>query len=48
MTHGSTLCLGLNTDATAVKDLEVFADSIIEGFTEVLSLGPGGSPRRLE
>lgn len=48
MTHGPTLCLGINTDATAIKDLDAFAECVIEGFAEVLALGPGGSPQRVE
>ncbi len=42
ITHGPTACLGINADAAAITEPDLFAESLIEGITEVLSLGPGG------
>lgn len=41
ITHGPTACLGINHDAAAVTESELFADCVIAGITEVLSLAPG-------
>ncbi len=40
ITHGSTACLGINQDAASITDPDLFAESLIEGFAEVLSLAP--------
>jgi diacylglycerol O-acyltransferase / wax synthase len=39
VTHGLVGCLGINYDAASITDPDVFARSIIDGFTEVLALG---------
>lgn len=38
ITHNGTACLGLNFDAAAVTDAELFAESVVAGFDEVLGL----------
>ncbi|GEE02272.1 diacylglycerol O-acyltransferase [Gordonia spumicola] len=38
ITHNSIACLGLNIDAAAVTDLDLFADCLVEGFDEVCAL----------
>ena len=50
ITHGPTACLGINADAAAVTEPDLFAESLVAGFTEVLSLAPepGRSPRSAE
>ncbi len=40
VTHGPIACLGINYDAAAIRDPELFAESIIDGFAEVLALAP--------
>lgn len=47
LTHGSTACLGLNHDAAAVTDTDLFATCVEAGFAEVLALGgaSGGAVR---
>lgn len=41
ITHNETACLGLNFDAAAITESELFADCIVDGFNEVLALGDG-------
>lgn len=43
VTHGPIACLGINHDAAAITEPELFADSIVDGFAEVLSLAPNAS-----
>ncbi|MEP9392321.1 wax ester/triacylglycerol synthase domain-containing protein [Gordonia sp. VNQ95] len=46
ITHNQIACLGLNFDAAAVTDPELFAESVVAGFDEVLGLvaeGPDGA-----
>lgn len=43
ITHGATACLGINHDAAAIRDPELFAESIVDGFAEVLALSPNAS-----
>lgn len=38
ITHNGIACLGLNIDAAAVTELELFADCLVDGFNEVLDL----------
>ncbi|EGD55500.1 wax ester/triacylglycerol synthase domain-containing protein [Gordonia neofelifaecis] len=38
ITHNGTACLGLNFDAAAVTEPELFADCLVDGFNEVLDL----------
>lgn len=40
ITHGPTACLGINLDTAAVTDPELFAECVVAGFAEVLSLAP--------
>ncbi|NMN99798.1 DUF1298 domain-containing protein [Gordonia sp. TBRC 11910] len=42
ITHNGVACLGLNIDAAAVTELELFADCLVQGFNEVLALGDSG------
>ncbi|WP_433801293.1 wax ester/triacylglycerol synthase domain-containing protein [Actinomycetospora sp. CA-084318] len=44
VTHGDTCCLGANIDPAAITDRELFGRCLVEGFVEVLSLGPGDPP----
>jgi diacylglycerol O-acyltransferase len=37
-------CLGINHDAAAITDPEVFAQCIVDGFEEVLSLASDTEP----
>jgi WS/DGAT/MGAT family acyltransferase len=41
LTHGDTCCLGVNFDAASITEPEIFAECIVDGFAEVLSLVPG-------
>jgi WS/DGAT/MGAT family acyltransferase len=41
VSHGDTGCVAVNFDTAAVTRPEVFMESLIAGFTEVLSLHPG-------
>lgn len=43
ITHNGTACLGLNFDAAAITEPELFAESMVAGFDEVLALIDGGS-----
>lgn len=43
VTHGDTCCVGANLDAAAITELDLFAECIIDGFAEVLSLHPGAA-----
>nr|WP_221247306.1 wax ester/triacylglycerol synthase domain-containing protein [Gordonia humi] len=47
ITHNGVACLGLNIDAAAVTDIELFADCLVEGFDEVLDLAGGEHARML-
>lgn len=38
ITHNGTACLGINSDGAAVTDTELFAESLVAGFGEVLEL----------
>ncbi|GLZ52994.1 wax ester/triacylglycerol synthase family O-acyltransferase [Actinomycetospora sp. NBRC 106378] len=40
LTHGDTCCLGANIDPAAITDRELFGRCLVEGFVEVLALGP--------
>ena len=44
LTHGDTCCLGANIDPAAITDRELFGRCLVEGFVEVLSLGPDDAP----
>ncbi|MET0740084.1 MAG: wax ester/triacylglycerol synthase domain-containing protein, partial [Candidatus Nanopelagicales bacterium] len=44
ITHGSVACLGINHDAASITDSELFAQCIVDGFEEVLSLASGTEP----
>jgi WS/DGAT/MGAT family acyltransferase len=47
VTHGPIACLGINYDAAAVTDPDLFADCVIDGFADVLALaGNAGRPTR--
>jgi WS/DGAT/MGAT family acyltransferase len=39
LSHTGTCCIGINTDAAAVRDPDVLVDSLQQGFDEVLALG---------
>jgi len=39
LSHTGTCCIGINTDAAAVRDPEVLVDCLHQGFSEVLALG---------
>ncbi|GAA4737340.1 wax ester/triacylglycerol synthase family O-acyltransferase [Actinomycetospora chibensis] len=41
LTHGTTCCIGANLDAAAVREPDLFARCLADGFTEVLALGGG-------
>ncbi len=43
LTHGETACVGINFDAAAVTEPELFTRSIADGFSEVLGLHPGSA-----
>ncbi|GAC61149.1 MULTISPECIES: wax ester/triacylglycerol synthase domain-containing protein [Gordonia] len=49
ITHNGTACLGLNFDAAAVTEPELFAECLVDGFNEVLDLGddPGDRLKRV-
>jgi len=47
VTHGTVGCVGVNFDAAAVTDPELFLRCLSEGFTEVLSLHPDAAPPRI-
>lgn len=47
ITHNGTACLGVNLDAAAVMEQDLFADCLVEGFNEVLDLAEGASTGRL-
>ena len=38
VTYNGTSCIGINYDAAAVTDPELFAESVVDGFNEVLAL----------
>jgi WS/DGAT/MGAT family acyltransferase len=39
LSHCGTCCIGMNTDARAIPDTDVFADAVRAGLDEVLALG---------
>jgi WS/DGAT/MGAT family acyltransferase len=41
LSHGDTGCVALNFDTASITQPRVFLDSLLDGFTEVLSLHPG-------
>lgn len=43
VTHGTTCCVGANLDGAAISDPELFAESMVDGFREVLALHPGST-----
>lgn len=47
ITHNGTACLGINLDAAAVTEQDLFADCLVEGFNEVLDLAEGEPIGRL-
>ena len=47
ITHNQTACLGINLDAAAVTDQDLFADCVVEGFDEVLALADGEPTGRM-
>ena len=48
-THRETCCIGANVDPAAVTDPELFAQCLVDGFSEVLALheGSAGPVRRI-
>ena len=40
VSHVDTCCIGVNCDAAAVTDVELFVDCLRGGLAEVLSLAP--------
>lgn len=38
ITHGETACIGVNCDAAAITDPELFGECLVKGFQEVLDL----------
>jgi hypothetical protein len=42
MSHGDQACIGVNVDASAVPDPDVFTDCLRQGFHEVLAGAPTG------
>ncbi|MDL5154397.1 wax ester/triacylglycerol synthase domain-containing protein [Actinomycetospora termitidis] len=44
LTHGEVCCVGANIDPAAITDRELFGRCLVEGFVEVLSLGPEAPP----
>ena len=47
MSYGDTCCIGVNVDAGAVVDPDLFLDCIADGFEEVLAVGGDHRPVRL-
>jgi WS/DGAT/MGAT family acyltransferase len=43
VTHGDIGCVGVNFDAAAITEPELFITSLVEGLTEVVSLHPGAA-----
>lgn len=43
VTHGDTGCVGVNADAAAVTEPDLFVRCLLDGFAEVLSLHPGSA-----
>lgn len=44
ITHNGVACLGVNLDAAAVTDVELFAECLVEGFNEVIDLAGDADP----
>ena len=47
LTHGDTCCVGVNLDPAAITDRTLFGRCLVEGFAEVLALGPDVPPEPL-
>jgi hypothetical protein len=45
VSHVDTCCIGVNCDAAAVTDVDLFVDCLRGGLAEVLSLAPLSSGR---
>lgn len=43
VTHGPIACLGINFDAAAIVEPDLFSDCVVEGFANVLTLAPNAS-----
>lgn len=46
VSHGTIGCVGVNFDPASFTQPELFIDSLVEGFAEVLELCPGSAPPR--
>lgn len=44
ITHNGIACLGINFDAASITEPEIFAESVVAGFDEVLALSGAASP----
>jgi len=44
LSHAGTCCIAVNSDLAAVPDPSVLTECLIEGFSEVLSLGAQAQP----
>ncbi|MGX7693586.1 wax ester/triacylglycerol synthase domain-containing protein [Gordonia polyisoprenivorans] len=44
ITHNGIACLGINFDAASITEPEIFAESVVAGFDEVLALSGADSP----
>jgi hypothetical protein len=44
VSHGTVGCVGVNFDPASFTQPELFIDSLVEGFAEVLELCPGSAP----
>lgn len=43
VSHGDVGCVGINFDPASFTEPELFVDSLVEGFAEVLALHPGSA-----
>lgn len=43
VTHGDTCCVGVNLDAAAITDRDLFTECLAAGFAEVLAVAPGSA-----
>ena len=41
ISHGDTCCIAANVDPAAVTEVDLFAECLSRGFSEVLALQPG-------
>jgi len=39
VSHNGVCCIGVNADAAAIADLDVFMDALRDGFAEIVTLG---------